>query len=158
MDDLISRQAAISHLKKRLIETAINNTGLTATCDAVFADIADNRIETWITELPSAQPERKTTEWISVKDRLPEKDKVVIALIIGSDFIIQKEGETLADAIARAQKHKRVTPVFLDEDGWNGLDGFPEIIAPSYWMPLPEPPKEGPHDLPDQDRDETAEP
>lgn len=81
-------------------------------------------------------------EWINVKDRLPEKDEVVIALIIGSDFIIQEEGETLADAIARARKHKRVTLAYLDDDGWYGSDGFPEIIAPSYWMPLPEPPKE----------------
>lgn len=54
MDDLISRQAAISHLKKRLIETAINNTGITALCDSIYADTADNRIETWIMEIPSA--------------------------------------------------------------------------------------------------------
>lgn len=60
MDDLISRQAAILHLKKRLIETAINNTGVTALCDSIFADTADNRIETWIMEIPSAQP--KITE------------------------------------------------------------------------------------------------
>lgn len=80
-------------------------------------------------------------EWISVKDRLPEKDEAVIALIIGSDFIIQGKGETLEDAIARARKHTRVTLAYLDDDGWNGFDGFPEIVSPSYWMPLPEPPK-----------------
>lgn len=54
MDDLISRHAAIEHLKKRLIETAINNVGLRAPCDSIFADIADNKIETWIMEIPSA--------------------------------------------------------------------------------------------------------
>ncbi len=64
MDDLISRQAAIEHLKKRLIETAINNTGVTALCDSIFADTADNRIETWIMEIPSAQLERKPGRWI----------------------------------------------------------------------------------------------
>ena len=81
-------------------------------------------------------------EWISVTDRLPEKDEVVIAFVIGSDFIIQEEGETLEDAIARARKHNRITLAFLADDGWNGWDGFPEIVSPSYWMPLPEPPKE----------------
>lgn len=81
-------------------------------------------------------------DWINVKDRLPEKDDVVIALIIGSDFIKQEEGETLEDAIARARKHTRITLSYLDDDGWNGFDGFPEIVSPSYWMPLPEPPKE----------------
>lgn len=55
-DDTISRLAVLEHLKKRLIETAINNTGVTASCDSIFADIADNRISTWINEVPSAQP------------------------------------------------------------------------------------------------------
>lgn len=55
-DDTISRQATIEHLKKRLIETAINNTGVTARCDSIFEDTAENRIGTWINEVPSAQP------------------------------------------------------------------------------------------------------
>jgi len=53
MNDLISRQAATKHLKHRLYETAMNNDDLAW----VFSEIADNRIETWIEELPSAQPE-----------------------------------------------------------------------------------------------------
>ena len=64
MQDLISRQAAIAHLKKRLIETAINNIGVIVRCDSIFEDTADNRIGPWINELPSAQPEiaERTTE------------------------------------------------------------------------------------------------
>jgi len=57
MIDLISRQATIEHLKKRLIETALNNTGVKALCDSIFADTADNRIEPWVNEVPSAQSE-----------------------------------------------------------------------------------------------------
>lgn len=53
--DLIDRGQAIAHLKKRLIETAINNTGVRALCDSIFADTADNRIEPWINEIPSAE-------------------------------------------------------------------------------------------------------
>lgn len=53
MNDLISRQAATKHLKHRLYETAMNNDDLAG----VFSEIADNRIETWIEELPSAEPE-----------------------------------------------------------------------------------------------------
>ena len=66
--DSINRQATIEHLKKRLIETAINNTGVIARCDSIFEDTADNRIGTWINEVPSAQPERKTGEWIDYTD------------------------------------------------------------------------------------------
>lgn len=68
MDDLISRQEAIAHLKKRLIETAINNIGVIARCDSIFEDTADNRIGPWINELPSAQPERKRGKWIAVTE------------------------------------------------------------------------------------------
>jgi D-alanine-D-alanine ligase-like ATP-grasp enzyme len=53
-DDTISRAAAIEHLKKRLIETAINNMGVTARCDSIFEDTAENRIGTWLNEVPSA--------------------------------------------------------------------------------------------------------
>lgn len=54
---MIYRKAAIEHLKKRLIETAINNVGVIARCDSIFEDTADNRIGPWLNELPSAQPE-----------------------------------------------------------------------------------------------------
>jgi hypothetical protein len=53
MDSLISRQSAIDHLKKRLYETALNNVS-----DAdLYQEIADNRIDIWVNEMPSAQPE-----------------------------------------------------------------------------------------------------
>ena len=50
---LIDADKAIGHIKKRLLETALNNSD--AVCDASFlyAEIADNRIETWIDEEPT---------------------------------------------------------------------------------------------------------
>ena len=81
MDDLISRQEAIAHLKKRLYETQLNND----TDHPYYEEIADNRIETWINELPSAEPspaecwgcncpkmerlkEQKTGRWVKYKN------------------------------------------------------------------------------------------
>lgn len=52
MSDLISRQEAIAHIKQRLYETQLNND----TEHPYYEEIADNRIETWINELPSAEP------------------------------------------------------------------------------------------------------
>ena len=49
-NDLISRQATLKHFKKRLYETAMNNLDLAG----VFTEMADNRLETWIDELPTA--------------------------------------------------------------------------------------------------------
>ena len=59
-DRLISKQAAVEHCKRRLWETALNQR-LTYEM-AMCADIADNRIETWLDEVPSAEP--KTGKWI----------------------------------------------------------------------------------------------
>ena len=83
-------------------------------------------------------------EWISVKDRLPEKQKIVIICTIGSDFIKQKYGETLEQALERCRKEPAIVELgFLGSDGgWYEYEGFPAVISPSYWMPLPEPPKE----------------
>lgn len=54
MADLIDRRKTIEHIKKRLVETALNNIGFN---EDVYLDIADHRIETWVNEVPSAQPE-----------------------------------------------------------------------------------------------------
>ena len=51
-DDLISRQAAIDHLKKRLYETALNNN----TEHPYYEEMADNRVSVWIEELPTIDP------------------------------------------------------------------------------------------------------
>ena len=51
MTDLINRQAAIQHLKKRLYETALNNI----TEHPYYEEMADNRVDVWLNELPSVE-------------------------------------------------------------------------------------------------------
>ena len=57
-------------------------------------------------------------EWISVKDRLPEKDEIVI-ICTDENFIYA--GELVGDTW------------FLDNDSWTA--------TVTHWMPLPQPPK-----------------
>ena len=57
-------------------------------------------------------------EWISVKDRLPEKDEIVI-ICTDKNFIYA--GELIGDTW------------FLDNDSWTA--------TVTHWMPLPQPPK-----------------
>jgi len=52
MDDLISRQKALEHLRKRLIQTANNNVGFVCDAGATFED-ASERVKTWLDEVPS---------------------------------------------------------------------------------------------------------
>lgn len=80
--------------------------------------------------------------WIPCKERLPEQDREVLLCIYGSDLIMAQEGETLAEAVERTRREiVRVTVGFIGSDGWYGADWFPMMVAPTYWMPLPEPPK-----------------
>ena len=57
-------------------------------------------------------------EWISVEDRLPEDDEIVI-ICTDDNFIYA--GELIGDTW------------FLDNDSWTA--------TVTHWMPLPEPPK-----------------
>ena len=75
-------------------------------------------------------------QWISVKDRLPEKrDVEVLVIATGKGGNVRFE-----EAYAFA--------CYSGKDGW-ALDEYPEIESPKidWWMPLPEPPEEGSHDL-----------
>lgn len=85
----------------------------------------------------------KTVNWISTKDKLPPKDTLVIAAVFGSDMVYLEDGETLDQAMERLRKTcRRITLAYIGEDGWTDWDGYPCIIHPSYWMPLPELPEE----------------
>ena len=64
MDKLISQQAAINTIKKRLFETAFNNVGIKQNIDETLSDVAENRLEIWFNELPSIHSEHKTGRWI----------------------------------------------------------------------------------------------
>jgi predicted DNA-binding protein YlxM (UPF0122 family) len=53
--NLISRQAVIDNIKTRLWQTALNNYEYITSYAKVCEDIADNRIDTWVNEVPSAE-------------------------------------------------------------------------------------------------------
>lgn len=84
--------------------------------------------------------------WIPCSERLPEKHQMVITTIVGSDVIRMGIGETFDDAVARVRKNVRVSVGYIEEDGWYGADGYPQIVEPIAWMPLPEPYREDDHD------------
>ena len=49
----IDKGTARQHLIDRLMESALNNVGIRADVEAVFLDIAKNRLPVWIDELPT---------------------------------------------------------------------------------------------------------
>lgn len=77
--------------------------------------------------------------WIPCAERLPEEMQMVIVTIRGHDVIRCEDGETIEEAIDRVMQMLRVSVGFRDEDGWNGVDGYPMMVQPVAWMPLPEP-------------------
>ena len=76
--------------------------------DHTISIIADHLIANGVT----------VQEWISVKDRLPEKDEIVI-ICTDKNFIYA--GELVGDTW------------FLDNDSWTA--------TVTHWMPIPRPPK-----------------
>ena len=82
------------------------------------------------------------SEWISVKDRLPEDDSTVLVVAI-------------AEFAARITfgMYRRVVKIFDDdEDAWEILDPIHNLswswasnqnAEVTHWMPLPELPEEG---------------
>lgn len=75
------------------------------------------------------------SEWISVKERLPDDEKdgeTVLAVVSGKPH----ENITLC--------HVLMTAGYFPEEGWV-VNEYPEWENPTitHWMPLPEPPEEG---------------
>lgn len=77
---LIDADKAIDHIKTRLLETALNNSkeldnwyklakSYMVACGAsyIYQDCADNRIETWVDEMPTVEP-IKHGHWIVDED------------------------------------------------------------------------------------------
>lgn len=67
---LIDRDKAILKCQERLYESALNNVGIECKADEVFSDIAQNRIETWLNELPSAESEAYNLGWKESREAL----------------------------------------------------------------------------------------
>jgi hypothetical protein len=64
-------------------------------------------------------------EWISVKDRLPNKDTEVLCCSVRGDLFIGKYLEAI---------YTEDVYVFVDTNRWDAR-------SVTHWMPLPEPPK-----------------
>lgn len=96
--------------------------------------------------IPSAQPERKAGGWIPCSERLPERHQKVLLTIYGTDVIRMKQGESFKDAFARIRKNVRVSVGYRSEERWYGADGYPMIVAPIAWMPMPDPYREEGYD------------
>jgi hypothetical protein len=80
------------------------------------------------------------SEWILCDERLPEEGKMVLTTIRGHDVIIPQEGETIKEAMERIWNDVCYVSVgFIGSDGWYGADGYPQIVHPIAWMPLPKP-------------------
>ena len=111
------------------------------------------RLETDINELigrmsnlvSNAEWKSAKPEWIPCEKQMPEPEESVWVCYFGRDLIMPdyKNGETLEECMARIEKIPTVTIGFIGSDGWYGIDGYPLIISPSFWMPLfkPEPPE-----------------
>lgn len=73
----------------------------------------------------AAEKDAKKPEWISVKDRLPEKNSIVLVCMDNGQY-------------------KVVLTSHLSSNGeWILYDKNRKV---THWMPFPEPPKEGTHD------------
>ena len=124
----------LSALSREHIEKILSGKLIYINIDYIKAceDIADNRIDTWVNEVPSAE---ETAEWISVSERLPKYNKTVLV------SVKHKGKEAI---VFTAQRRRRIkTPDIFEcctDDGWWDLrisawDDH-EVVA---WMPLPEP-------------------
>ena len=143
MNDLISRKDAIEHLKKRLWETALNNEGEAA---EVFAEIADDRLDTWMAEIRPAQ------QWIPVKYRpMTEDEKAYWLDRLWYDGECELSDNMMFDCQMPDDGQKILVcskcgniwiDTHEDDGGLMGLeenDDWEGIVA---WMPLPEQYKE----------------
>lgn len=85
--DLISRKEARELLYKRLYETALNNVGVCMDgIEEVYQDIADNRLDTWISEIPPADE-------IKVGDEvIYDREKCVVTAIANGGYTIMLLG------------------------------------------------------------------
>ena len=132
MSDLINRQEAIDHLKIRLVETALNNFGTIASSEKIYEDIADNRVETWLRELPPSG-DNQGAVWIPTKDRMPDRSDMYL---VTWEFMNHRQ--VILAWYARMDHNSNKCFHYVNDDGDDvSIEG--EVVA---WMPIISPYKE----------------
>ena len=86
------------------------------------------------------------TDWIKCSDQLPEEDKTVIVACYWTDVIpLPDMTVTIRPDIKDGYIVLRITLGSISSECgdklWYEEDGFPMVVAPTYWMPIPEAPK-----------------
>lgn len=101
-------------------------------CFDVLMDRAADRIEKQDAEIKALRD--KVPEWISVSERLPEPEKMVLLIVSG-----KVKNISFVDAYELGE--------FDTDEGWI-LEMWPERKDPkvTHWMPLPELPEEEKHE------------
>lgn len=141
MSDLISRQAVIEHLKKRLYETAINNN----TEHPYYEEMADNRVSVWLEEVPPAQPEQR---WIPVKTRpMDEEERAEWSEKLGYDieyedaviYTSQLPDDGQEVLTCSRWGNVRIDKFENDPDYGCSFEENGDMDGIVAWMPLPEP-------------------
>lgn len=137
---LVEKALVIEHLKKRLIESAIENVGYKCDASDVFEDIAKNRIDIWINELYVGNVlGKKHPVWIPCAVDLPKKD--------GEYLVCLEKGYREDYGLSEVE----IMPFEVDCEGFGYWDEYFDkekmaslgsdwrelpVIA---WRPLPEP-------------------
>lgn len=82
-------------------------------------------------------------EWIKCDEKLPERGRMVLVAVYGSDLIKCLPGETWEQAAARIRRTvRRVEAAWIDEEGnWCDDNGWLLAIQPIWWMPMPDAPE-----------------
>lgn len=69
--------------------------------------------------------------WILCDEQMPEYNTTVLVTVTGTDFIVFGADNTIEPYVTLG--------TYIENDGWYGADGYPMMVAPTAWMPLPKP-------------------
>jgi len=79
------------------------------------------------------------SKWIPMSKQKPPEYELVLISIWGSDFGYVFAGESIEESFAKTRERIRyVTTGYIGSDGWYGPDGYPLMMVPLAWMPMPE--------------------
>lgn len=117
----------------------INLNKLDREIDDLFEGETNESLTTWLKNNRNKQTKKinkkvtvmKTNNnWVSIKDKLPERDKKVLVFITSND--LNKEWSDIRIDAIHTRKGKKY---------WSHFSGLITNVVITHWMPLPSPPK-----------------